>query len=43
MTKEEWTLDPIIRYDSRADIPSVKLREGEIADEKLLDGPCSWA
>lgn len=38
MTKEEWTLDPIIRYDSRADILSVKLREGEIADEKLLDG-----
>ena len=30
-------MDLVLRYDSKADILSVKLREGEIADEKLLD------
>ena len=30
-------MDLILRYDAKADILSVKLREGEIADEQLLD------
>ncbi len=30
-------MDLVLRYDSKADILSVKLREGDIADEKLLD------
>ena len=30
-------MDLILKYDSKADILSVKLREGEITDEKLLD------
>jgi len=30
-------MDLVLRYDAKADILSVKLREGEITDEKLLD------
>jgi len=30
-------MDLVLKYDSKADILSVKLREGEINDEKLLD------
>ena len=31
-------MDQILKYDAKADILSVKIREGEIADEQLLDG-----
>jgi len=30
-------MDLVLRYDSKADILSVKLREGKINDEQLLD------
>lgn len=30
-------MNHVLRYDSKADILSVKLREGEINDEQLLD------
>ena len=30
-------MDPIIRYDPKVDILVIKIREGEIADEELLD------
>jgi len=30
-------MDLVLKYDSKADILSVKLREGAISDEKLLD------
>jgi len=30
-------MDLILKYDAKADILSVKLKEGEIIDEKLLD------
>ena len=30
-------MDLVLKYDSKADILSVKLREGEINDEQLLD------
>ena len=30
-------MDLILKYDSKADILSIKLREGVINDEKLLD------
>jgi len=30
-------MDLILKYDSKADILSIKLREGAINDEKLLD------
>jgi len=30
-------MDLVLRYDTKADILSVKLRDGEIADETLLD------
>lgn len=30
-------MDLILKYDAKADILSVKLRQGEIADETLLD------
>jgi len=30
-------MDLVIKYDSKADILTMKLREGAISDEKLLD------
>ena len=35
--KEGWEMDLIIRYDPEADVLVVKLREGAVADEELLD------
>ena len=31
-------MDLTLKYDAKADILSIKIREGEIIDEKLLDG-----
>lgn len=36
-TEEERTMDPLLRYDPKADILVIKLEEGETVDEKLLD------
>jgi len=36
-TEEEQTMDPVIRYDPKADILASKLEEGETVDEKLLN------
>jgi uncharacterized protein YuzE len=30
-------MDPVIRYDPKADILAIKLEEGETVDENLLD------
>jgi uncharacterized protein YuzE len=35
--KEGWEMDLIIRYDPEADVLVVKLGEGAVADEELLD------
>ncbi len=35
--EEGWEMDLIIRYDPEADVLVVKLREGAVADEELLD------
>ncbi|MBN1162122.1 DUF2283 domain-containing protein, partial [Patescibacteria group bacterium] len=31
-------MDLILKYDAKADILSIKIREGETVDEQLLDG-----
>jgi len=36
-TKEEWKMDLVLKYDPKADILVMKLREGAIKNEKLLD------
>jgi uncharacterized protein YuzE len=35
--EEGWEMDLIIRYDPEADVLVVKLGEGAVADEELLD------
>ena len=36
-TEEEPAMDPVLRYDPKADILVIKLEEGDAADERLLD------
>lgn len=33
-------MDLVIKYDPKADILSMKLREGAVKDERLLTGHC---
>jgi len=35
--KEDWKMDLIINYDPEADVLALKLREGLVVDEELLD------
>lgn len=34
-------MDPVIKYDPKADILAMKIREGTTKDEKLLDNEVS--